>query len=248
MARFDETRGAVVARILYDGLGTAGKTSSLRKLRELLSQRSGEIYVPEEANGRTLYFDWLEVDAGHFDGHRLRVELLTVPGQWAYAHRRFMLLGSSDAVIAVVDSSPHGLTRAAYALAFLRKALAAHERSPPLVVQAHKQDLAEAGSVDHIREHLAVPSAIPIVATSAETGEGLRHAFVLALQHARAHIRMTLAGAAAETLSHVLEPPESLCAEMRRAEREGAELEGERVLADVLDQLELARAEPPPER
>ena len=40
----------------------------------------------------------LLVDAGRFDGHRLRVELLTVPGQWAYAHRRFMLLGSPDAV------------------------------------------------------------------------------------------------------------------------------------------------------
>lgn len=239
MARFDEARGAVVARILYDGLGTAGKTSSLRKLRELLSQRSGEIYAPEEANGRTLYFDWLEVDAGRFDGHRLRVELLTVPGQWAYAHRRFMLLGSPDAVIAVVDSTPHGLTRAAYALAFLRKALAAHERPPPpLVVQAHKQDLAEAGSVEHIRAHLAVPSEIPIVGTSAETGEGLRHAFVVAVQHARAHIRRTLDGAAADTLPRALEPPELLCAEMRRAEREGAELEGERVLADVLDQLE----------
>jgi signal recognition particle receptor subunit beta len=235
MAHYDEARGAIVARILYDGLGTAGKTSSLRRLREILSQRSGEIYVPEEHRGRTLYFDWLEIEAGRLDDHPLRVHLMTVPGQWAYVHRRYTLLRSADALIGVVDSTPQGLVRAAYAINFLRRVLA-RSGAPPLVVQAHKQDLADAAPVDVVRQRLDVVT--PIIGTSAVTGEGLVHSFVTALQSARAHIRHHLGGRAPSTLPPLVESPEELYVRMREEARSPEELEGERVLAEVLEEME----------
>lgn len=235
MAHYDEARGAIVARILYDGLGTAGKTSSLRRLREILSQRSGEIYVPEEHRGRTLYFDWLEIEAGRLDDHPLRVHLMTVPGQWAYVHRRYTLLRSADALIGVVDSTEHGLVRATYAINFLRKVLGRAD-APPLVVQAHKQDLADAASVESVRERLQIDT--PIIGTSATTGDGLVHAFIAALQAAREHIRRDLGGRPPNTLPPLLESPEELYLRMREEARSPEELEGERVLAEVLEEME----------
>ena len=240
MASFDPTTNTVVARILYDGLGMAGKTRSLRRVQEYFSTRSGAIYVPEERKGRTLYFDWLELDAGWFEEHPLKVQLVTVPGQWVYVQRRWSLLQSPDAIIGVVDSTPEGVHRATYAMRFLRAALAqAAEQSgaepAPLLVQANKQDLPDAARGDVIRERLALGDGVPIIEASAETGQGIREVLVRAIQGAREHIRRTLKGAPLTSLPINDSDPERIYEHLRRAETErGDSLEGEMRAEQVL--------------
>lgn len=239
MATFAAADDAVVVRILYDGLGTAGKTSSLRKIREIFAQRSGEIHVPEEHDGRTLYFDWLDVRAGRFGDHALRVELMTVPGQWAYGHRRFALLQTADAVIGVLDGTDPGVRRATYALSFLRRVRARLGASaPPVVFQAHKQDLPGARGVGDLRAALGIAEEEPMLATSAVTGDGLRETFVLALRSARRHVTRLLAGRSPATLPPAGETPAALYERMRAEELDEAEREGALVVDEVLDEVD----------
>jgi hypothetical protein len=48
---------AVVVSVVYDGPPQAGKTTSVRALARSFGR---EIYTPEEQDGRTVHFDWLE--------------------------------------------------------------------------------------------------------------------------------------------------------------------------------------------
>lgn len=244
MASYDPSTRSVIVRILYDGLGLAGKTRSLRHVREAFSSRSGRLYVPEEnAHGRTLFFDWLELDAGRilFERERgladyaLRVELVTVPGQSVYVQRRWSLLRSADAVIAVVDSTPAGLRRGAHGVRFLR---AAFEQLglpvPPLVVQANKQDLAGAARAESVRAQLELEPELDIVEASALTGMGIRETLLKAIKHARGSVQAQLEGRAPSTLPRAEGDPERLYRRMVAVESErGDRLEGE-LLADRL--------------
>ena len=241
MASYDPGTKSVVVRIVYDGSGLAGKTRTLRWVSETFAARTGPLYVPaESASGRTLYFDWLELDGGHFvneagRAHPLRVELVTVPGQSAYVQRRYGLLRSCDAVISVLDSTPKGLRRAAPGLRFLHAALAElGSAAPPLVVQANKQDLPFAQSAASVRRALSIGADVDVVETSAATGAGVREALVKAIQRARGHVRGALGGRAPTWLAPNQSTPESLYRRMRAFEAVHADhLPGE-LLADRL--------------
>lgn len=240
MASYDPSTRTIVARILYDGLGMAGKTRSLRRIQEFFSSRSGAIYVPEERKGRTLYFDWLELDAGRIDDYSLRVQLMTVPGQWVYVQRRWSLLRSPDAIIVVIDSTPEGRHRGAYAMRFLRAALdQMGSGAAPIVVQANKQDLPDAARGDELRAELQIDPSVPVVEASAENGDGIRMALVMAIQAARDHIRRQLDGQPPTTLPPIESDPEQIYQQMRQAEIDhGDTLEGEMLAEQVLNESE----------
>ena len=106
MAIYDQEQQKVVVRIVYDGPARAGKTTNMRQLAECFSLRSrSEIYVPEEMDGRTLYFDWMQLDGGLVAGEALRCQFLTVPGQRGLATRRKRILQSADVVVFVCSSA-----------------------------------------------------------------------------------------------------------------------------------------------
>ena len=238
MAYFVDEGRTVVARILYDGLGMAGKTRSLHRVRQIFADRAGPVFAPEASKERTLYFDWLELEAGYFDDCALRLEVLTVPGQWAYAHRRWLLLQSTDAVIAVVDSTPSGIEHARYAMAFLRRTLAAMGgEAPPIVVQAHKQDLPGAKSAAEVRALFGLAEDVPIFGTSAETGEGIRQAFMLAARRAREHVRRRLGDRPPETLRDEPLTPQALHARLREADLSDAHSQAQWIVEQVLDEM-----------
>jgi hypothetical protein len=63
MASFDAARGCYVVRVVYDGPGLAGKTTNLAKICEIVpATRRSEMVTPAALKGRTMFFDWLEVD------------------------------------------------------------------------------------------------------------------------------------------------------------------------------------------
>jgi signal recognition particle receptor subunit beta len=193
MAYFDVQRGEVVARIVYDGLATAGKTANLCSLHAAFSKRSPEgLYVPaENARGRTLFFDWLELAAGYVDDWPLRCQILTVPGQFVHAQRRFRLLREIDAVVLVCESTPKGVAAARIARAFLDQALAfCGNTGVPVLVQANKQDLPGALSREEVA--LRLGGALPVIGACATSGEGVRETLISALDAARDRLRDVL--------------------------------------------------------
>src|SRR5262245_24504994 len=106
MAVLDGDAGEIVIRVVYDGPPEAGKTTSLRALATSLAQTTQTPH--EDGDGRTLWFDWMEYTGGRYQGCRIRCQIVSVPGQVAFAKRRRRLLADADVVVCVADSSPSG--------------------------------------------------------------------------------------------------------------------------------------------
>jgi signal recognition particle receptor subunit beta len=243
VASYDSESDTVVIRIVYDGLGTAGKTTNVDRIYEQFSvARKGDVYSPEVVRGRTLYFDWLELSAGRVCGKRLKCQVVTVPGQLAFVQRRWELLRHPDAIVAVCDSDPTSLRRARVGLSFLRKTLATRAmRDVPLVVQANKQDLAGALSVTALADALDIRPPIPIVPAVARTGIGVRQTLLEAIHAAADRVRVLLDESGAAALPRDAERPQELYERLKSLEDTQALAEGARLADEVLEEEEWER-------
>lgn len=213
MAYFDRERGEVVVRLVYDGPATAGKTANLRSLHSTFGQRAtGELYAAAEtATGRTLYFDWIELMVGHLDDWPLRCQILTVPGQLAFAERRFQLLRELDAAVLVCESTPRGVRAARVAWAFLGKALASTGNAGvPVIVQANKQDIEGSLPPSEVASLLALGERQRILPASALRGDGVRATFLTALDAAREALRPRVRLGGPEALPVAVQSAEQL--------------------------------------
>lgn len=235
MAFYDASTNTILIRVVYDGMGTAGKTTNIDKIWEQFSvAREGDVYTPETLRGRTLYFDWLELNAGRVGDHRLRCQVITVPGQFAYVQRRWEILRYPDAIVAVCDSSRESLTRSRIGFRFLRKTMEAREmRDVPIVVQANKQDLPDALHVDQLRRELGIEDDIRLVGASALEGTGVRRTLMDAIHAATERVRVHLDIGGVGAFEPYLEGPEILYERLKSFE-DTAEFEQGARLADTL--------------
>lgn len=220
MAIFDRSAERIVVRVVYDGLGNAGKSTNVRQLRGFFTPlRRSEIYVPEERSGRTMYFDWLQIESGLVGGHRLRCEALSVPGQLVLRQRRARLLQTADVVVMVCDSSREGAERVRRAFkktrAFLRETLGP---DLPVLVQANKQDMPGALSAEQIAEVLELEPHIPVIPARADEGIGVRETAVLAIRAAADRVQRKLLADGLESIAGTVTTPEQLYADLRSAE------------------------------
>jgi signal recognition particle receptor subunit beta len=107
MVQFRPQAREVIAKVVYYGPPLGGKTTNLRSLyKGYPEQTRGELVVVPAGGDRTIFFDFLPVDAGTLRGMRLRVQLYTVPGQVHYNATRQIVLRGVDAVVFVADSQP----------------------------------------------------------------------------------------------------------------------------------------------
>lgn len=238
MAIYDPSRRTVTLRIVYDGLGTAGKTTNIQQIFNLFTlARQGDVVVPEEYRGRTLFFDWLELDAGFLDEYRVRIQVITVPGQFAYAQRRWTLLRSPDAVVEVCDSTPAALSRSRYALRFLRGMLAAGDcPDVPIIVQANKQDAPDALDGEALARALELDPDVRVVEAVAREGDGVRATLVFALLAARERVRRQIDTLGIESLERGAESAEALYQRMREVEDGGLAQDGALLVERMLDE------------
>jgi signal recognition particle receptor subunit beta len=184
VATLDLQRDAVVVRIVYDGPPTSGKTTSLRSLAERFGGTPP--YTPEEANGRTLFFDWMEYTGGRFEGRQIHCQIVSAPGQRALAPRRQLLLASADAVVFVADTSRSGMPQSRKHLENLTQRLQKLPGLPVgIVLQANKRDLPDAEPLEALRNSLG----LAVIESIASAGEGIREAFVLAVRLALDRVR-----------------------------------------------------------
>lgn len=237
MAVYDPTRGAVTLRIVYDGLGTAGKTTNIRQIHAMFTlARQGDIFVPEEHAGRTLYFDWLELNVGYIDDLPLRCQVLTVPGQFAYVERRWALLRAPDAIVEVCDSTPAGVPRSRYAMRFVREMLLAGScPDVPIVVQANKQDVAGALRGPELARELDLGPEVRVVEAVASTGEGVQATLLFALFEARERARAQIAAGGLDSLPRASVSAEEVHRQMRAIEDDGRSEEGALLVEKMLN-------------
>ena len=186
MALLDPQRQCIVVRVIYDGPAFAGKTTNLKALARSLGS---EVYSGEEAEGRTLYFDWVDYVGGLFEGMPIRCQIVGVPGQRVLESRRRLLLETADVAVFVADSRPGQLAENVRSFDFLRQVVA--PLTPPVgfVVQANKRDVEEAISLEALRDALGGETALAMTEAVAECGDGVRETFVLGVRLALDRVR-----------------------------------------------------------
>lgn len=190
MAIFDPLVRKLVVRIVYDGPGFAGKTTNIERICELVPvERRTELYTPGALKGRTMFFDWLEVDGGKIGGVDLRVQILSVPGQAQRSYRRRPLLFSADTVVFVADSTEEGFAETRRSFKLLARYLREREDDVPLLMQANKQDVEGARAPDAVLASLVKNPQIPVYGACAMSGEGVRETFQAAMKLAIKDVR-----------------------------------------------------------
>jgi signal recognition particle receptor subunit beta len=217
MAIYDREERKLVVRIVYDGPVAAGKTTNLKQLCNFFTtKRRSELFVPEEIGGRTVFFDWLQIEAGFVGGHPLRCQFVTVPGQTVLNARRRHLLGSADAIVFVCDSTPKGVRTAQDVLRSFRELRGA--AGMPLVIQANKQDLPGAATPEELAARFGLDADVSIVAARADRGVGVRETAVLAIRSAANRVQRDLLLNGVDALAGVGETGEALHTAMLEAE------------------------------
>jgi len=199
MAVIDSDASEIVIRLVYDGPPEAGKTTSLRALAGSLAQPA---YSPaEDANGRTLWFDWMEYLGGRFEGCQIRCQVVSVPGQRELGARRRRVIEGADVVVFVGDSSARETSRTLAYLFELRDMLADVADAPVgVILQANKRDLPDAIPLDELRGKLADAGwPIGVVESVAADGTGIREAFVYAVRLALDRARELMSRGALRT-------------------------------------------------
>ena len=184
MAVLDSTANEVVIRVVYDGAPNSGKTTSLRALAGSLAQPA--LTPEQDADGRTLWFDWMEYVGGRFEGSQIRCQIVTVPGQRALSARRRRILADADVVVSVVDTRAEALDGSLEFVRELRRSLAGS--TVGIVLQANKRDMPDAVELDAVREALGGPT-VGFVESIAADGTGIREAFVYAVRLALDRVR-----------------------------------------------------------
>jgi signal recognition particle receptor subunit beta len=175
MASFDPLRHCYVVRVVYDGPGYAGKTTNLQRVCDLVpATRRSEMYTPAQLKGRTMFFDWLELDGPKQGRRGLKFQLISVPGQIERNYRRRPLVEMADVLVFVCDSSPSHINDTLRTFARLRTSMRQRESAVPLVVQANKQDVPGALTPREIRKRLGLDAETPVISANALVGEGIQ--------------------------------------------------------------------------
>ncbi|MEM1203677.1 MAG: GTPase domain-containing protein [Acidobacteriota bacterium] len=181
MPSIDSKTGNLIVHIVYDGCPCSGKTETVRSLGRLLRR---EVYTPEERDGRTLLFDWMDYQGGLRMGRPIQCRVIAVPGQVELRRRRAAILSAADAVVFVADSTPAGFDMSTTQFADLQDLLAQRKRAVPIVLQLNKRDLGDALPADQMLASLEGPDVRKHTLTVATEGTGARETFVFAVAEA----------------------------------------------------------------
>lgn len=218
MAVFDPRERRICIRIVYDGLAGAGKTTNVRQLASLFAaQRTAEVSSPGEIDGRTLYFDWMQIHGGVACGFPLLCQVISVPGQVVLTERRRHLLSTADVIVYVCDSGAAGTQLAREGLAVVDQVSRSRDDPPALLLQANKQDHPDAIGRELVAEHLDRAGGPCIEAIACE-GIGVVDTFIAAVRAATRSLQTQSEHAALRIAVRAAETPEEILARLRDIE------------------------------
>lgn len=145
MALINIKKKEVQAKIVYYGPGRGGKTTNLEYIYNKFKDKSKTEMVTIKTDGdRTLFFDFLPLNAGKIKDYTVKIQLYTVPGQVVYNETRRLVLRGADGVVFVADSMSLRKEKNLISLKNLQENLSTYKKSIfkiPLVMQYNKRDL-----------------------------------------------------------------------------------------------------------
>src|SRR3990172_3578250 len=147
MASINYSQKEVCCKIVYYGPGMGGKTTNLQQLHERVqSEKKGGLVSLATPGERTLFFDFLPLEAPRVHGFLTKFQLYTVPGQVTYNSTRKLVLRGVDGVVFVCDSHWEKCAENVESYHNLGENLATYGYSLdaiPHVIQYNKRDLGQ---------------------------------------------------------------------------------------------------------
>lgn len=186
MAVYDLRQQRLCVRVVYDGPAGAGKTTNVQQLAELFGPQTSAPrprwdHHHQDLFGRTLTFDWEQLNAGVAGGLPLQCQIVSVPGQRALEPRRRALLASADVIVYVCDGAAEQLEESRAGLALIAGVAAERETPVPLILQVNKQDGASALSPEETARMLGLPENT-VIGAVAVSGRGVMDTFIAAVR------------------------------------------------------------------
>ena len=141
-------------KIVYYGPGVAGKTANLQAVHRCLpATHKGNMISLATGDDRTIFFDFLPVQALTVRGFQTRFQLYTVPGQVHYNMTRRLVLRGVDGIVFVADSQFERMRENVESFRNLEENLKQYDLTldeMPYVVQYNKRDLPVAAPVEYL--------------------------------------------------------------------------------------------------
>jgi signal recognition particle receptor subunit beta len=141
-------------KIVYYGPALCGKTTNLTYIHQRVNpQNRGDMVSLATAADRTLFFDFLPLNAVVIKGFVTKFQLYTVPGQVIYNATRQLVLRSLDGLIFVADSQWEKMEENVESFKNLEENLARQNVSVddvPCVLEYNKRDLPNIAPVSYL--------------------------------------------------------------------------------------------------
>ena len=107
MAIINQASKELQVKIVYYGPAVCGKTTNLVQVHDHVQTaqgNKGKLVSLATSSDRTLFFDFLPIEAMAIKGFKTKFQLYTVPGQVIYNTTRQLVLRGVDGIIFVADS------------------------------------------------------------------------------------------------------------------------------------------------
>ena len=141
-------------KIVYYGPALCGKTTNLAYIHQRISPKNrGDMVSLATASDRTLFFDFLPLNAVVIKGFVTKFQLYTVPGQVIYNATRQLVLRSTDGIVFVADSQWEKMEENVESFKNLEENLALQNVAiddVPLVLEYNKRDLPNVAPVNYL--------------------------------------------------------------------------------------------------
>ena len=177
MAIINQATRELQVKIVYYGPAMGGKTTNLVKVHENITtaQEKGKLVSLATSSDRTLFFDFLPVEAMAIKGFKTKFQLYTVPGQVIYNTTRQLVLRGVDGIVFVADSQYEKMAENVESFNNMEenlKTLRMSLEEIPYVLQYNKRDLPGAAPAEYMEfllnnRDVQVPS-FPGVASQCE--------------------------------------------------------------------------------
>lgn len=155
MAIINQATKELQVKIVYYGPAMCGKTTNLLKVHENIqtAQEKGKLVSLATSSDRTLFFDFLPIEAMSIKGFKTKFQLYTVPGQVIYNTTRQLVLRGVDGIVFVADSQYEKMAENVESFANLEdnlRTLKLNLSDIPYVLQYNKRDLPNVAQVDYM--------------------------------------------------------------------------------------------------
>src|SRR5881409_3318770 len=178
MAIINQATKELQVKIVYYGPALGGKTTNLVQVHEKVQTErgnKGKLVSLATSSDRTLFFDFLPIEAMAIKGFKTKFQLYTVPGQVIYNTTRQLVLRGVDGIVFVADSQYDKMEENVKSFEYLEENLRSLNLKLddiPYILQYNKRDLPNAAPVEYMEfllnnREVQVPS-FTAVASSCE--------------------------------------------------------------------------------